>query len=179
MLTFAELAAGVGGWTAPELPQALDLPERCRRLTEALWRQSGRRGPVVVLGFGSMPYLPASLAGAAGDRLERAVRRAAAETAATHGTTIGCRGHFPAISDLSFLGQVDTSGVAAIAANTPAWGCGIDWPTGAPALGVPAVNIGPWGRDYHTPLERLHTSYAFEVLPDLLLATVREFLGSR
>jgi arginine utilization protein RocB len=179
VLTFAELAAWVGGWTAPELPQALDLPERCRRLTEALWRQSGRRGPAVVLGFGSMPYLPASLAGAAGDRLERAVRQAAAETAATHGTTIGSRGHFPAISDLSFLGQVDTSGVAAIAANTPAWGRGIEWPAGAPALGVPAVNIGPWGRDYHTPLERLHTSYAFEVLPDLLLATVREFLGSR
>ncbi|MFL5331789.1 MAG: M20/M25/M40 family metallo-hydrolase [Geminicoccaceae bacterium] len=177
VLTFADLAAEVRGWQAPDLPQGLDLPERCRRLTEALWRQSGRPGPAVVLGFGSMPYLPASLAGAGGDRLEGAVRRATAKTAARHGTTIGCRGHFPGISDMSFLGQVDASGVAAIAANTPAWDHGIDWPAGAPSLGVPAINIGPWGRDYHTPLERLHTPYAFGVLPDLLLAAAREFLG--
>jgi hypothetical protein len=34
--------------------------------------------------------------------------------------------------------------------------------------GLPIVNAGPWGRDYHTPLERVHAGYAFEVLPDLV-----------
>ena len=108
-----------------------------------------------------MPYLPTRLEGAAGVRLDGAVRRAAAVAAARHRTGIGTCGYFPGISDMSFLGQVDAAAVPAIAANTPAWGHGIAWPAGRAALGVPIVNAGPWGRDYHTPLERLHTGYAF------------------
>ena len=69
------------------------------------------------------------------------------------------------------------SSIPAIAANTPAWGQGIRWPATRATLGVPAINIGPWGRDYHTPLERLHTGYAFELLPDLVLATAMAVLG--
>ncbi len=96
--------------------------------------------------------------------------------AARYRTSIGTCGHFPGISDMSFLGQVDAAAVPAIAANTPAWGHGIAWPSGQTALGVPIVNAGPWGRDYHTPLERLHTGYACTVLPDLLLEIVRGVL---
>jgi arginine utilization protein RocB len=35
-------------------------------------------------------------------------------------------------------------------------------------LSCPIVNIGPWGKDYHQRLERVHTPFAFEVLPELL-----------
>jgi arginine utilization protein RocB len=38
--------------------------------------------------------------------------------------------------------------------------------------GWPAINIGPWGRDYHTPLERLHVPYAFQTLPRVLLSVI-------
>ena len=55
-----------------------------------------------------------------------------------------------------------------IARNTPAWGAGLHWPEGRAFAGIPAINAGPWGRDYHTVLERLHTPYAFTVLPDLI-----------
>jgi arginine utilization protein RocB len=154
--------------------RGLDLPEQCRLLTEGWWAASGRSGPAVVVGFASMPYRPTELRGDAGLRLEVAVRQAAQRVAGRHATSIGLCRHFPAISDMSFLGQVDDSGVPAIAANTPAWRHGIDWRA---ALGVPIVNAGPWGRDYHTPLERLHTAYAFEVLPELLLEIVRGVLA--
>ncbi|WP_459857133.1 hypothetical protein [Dongia sp. agr-C8] len=30
------------------------------------------------------------------------------------------------------------------------------------------MNAGPWGRDDHTVLERLHAPYAFTILPDLI-----------
>lgn len=36
----------------------------------------------------------------------------------------------------------------------------------------PLVNIGPWGREYHQRLERVHAEYAFKTLPDLLERTV-------
>lgn len=159
--------------------QGLDLPEQCRRITEAAWAASGRQGPAVVIGLASLPYLPTRLQGPSDERLRRAVERAAAKVAVRQRTTIGTRPFFPGISDMSFLGRIDEAAVPLIAANTPAWGHGIAWPAGAAALSVPAVNIGPWGRDYHTPLERLHVPYAFEVLPELLLATVAELFASK
>lgn len=161
----AEIAAVAAAAAAA----GLDLPEQCRRITEAVWRLSGRSGPAVVLGFASMPYLPVVLGqDAAGQRLDRATRDAAAKVAARHGTTIGLEGYFPGISDMSYLGQGDESSVPAIAANTPAWGAGISWPDGPALAQIPIVNAGPWGRDYHTPYERIHRDYAFRVLPDLI-----------
>jgi arginine utilization protein RocB len=155
----------------------LDLPEQCRLLTEHAWAASGRAGPAVVLGFASVPYLPTTLAGPGGERLEAAVRRAADTVAARHVTTIGTCRYIPGISDMSFLGQADSSAVPRIAADTPAWGFGLDWPADGGIAGLPIVNAGPWGRDYHTPLERVHAGYAFEVLPDLVLAIAWEVLA--
>jgi arginine utilization protein RocB len=145
-------------------------------ITEAAWAASGLAAPAVVVGFASMPYLPTRLRGEEGARLAEAVRRAVAVVGRRRGGGIGTLGFFPGISDMSFLGQVDAAALPVIAANTAAWGHGLAWPEGPAALGVPIVNAGPWGRDYHTPLERLHAGYAFEVLPDLLVEIVRGVL---
>jgi arginine utilization protein RocB len=40
------------------------------------------------------------------------------------------------------------------------------------SAGHPCINIGPWGRDYHHWLERLHAPYAFETLPRALLSVI-------
>lgn len=179
VVPFAELRAAAGsvieGVAQAVQGQGFDLPEQCRRITEAAWAASGRPAPAVIVGLASMPYLPTRLQGRRGARLLAAVERATAASGAGHG--IGTCGFFPGISDMSFLGQVDAAAVPAIAAATPAWGHGIAWPGGAAALGVPIVNAGPWGRDYHTPLERLDTAYAFTVLPALLAGIVREVLA--
>lgn len=162
---------------AERLPgEGLSLPEQNRRLTEAAWRLSGRRGPAVVLGFGSLPYPPVLLTSQpAAARLRRAIDEARARAAAASGQSITVTEFFPGISDMSFLGEAGSSELAVMAANTPAWVHGVAW-TGEVG-GVPTVNIGPWGRDYHTPLERLHMPYAFEVLPALLLDTARTVLA--
>ena len=81
---------------------------------------------------------------------------------------LGTVGYFPGISDMSFVGE--TSGdFAAVAENTPIWGTSF---TLAEPAGYPCINIGPWGRDYHHWLERLHAPYAFETLPKVLLAVI-------
>jgi len=156
--------------------QALDLPEQCRILTEHLWSASGRAGPGVVIGFASLPYLPTELNGSRGERLEQAVRDAAARIAARHATSIAIRRFFPGISDMSHFGQADGGELPLVRANTPAWGFAIRWPEGHGAAGIPVVNAGPWGRDYHTRLERLQVGYAFEVLPELVDDIVRNLL---
>ena len=155
-----------------------DLPEQNRRLTEFAWQASRRSGPAIVLGFASTPYLPVELRGdGSAARLGEAVRRAASLISGQFNTSIRVAQFFPAISDMSFLGQADTTDVPIIARNTPAWGSAIRWPDRGAVANLPIVNVGPWGRDYHTRLERAHRNYSFNVLPALVAEIVRQLFA--
>ncbi|MER8508036.1 MULTISPECIES: hypothetical protein [unclassified Mesorhizobium] len=76
--------------------------------------------------------------------------------------------YFAGISDMSFFGEAAESGLKVVARNTPMWRDGIRWPKSGGLANIPTINIGPWGRDYHTPPERLHIGYAFDVLPQVV-----------
>ena len=150
----------------------LSLPERCGRATALVWQESGLPGPAVVVGFGSIPYLATHLSDSpAALRLEQAVREVAAEAG-----SVAVTEYFAGISDISFFGEAAESALDTVAANTPLWGTAIRWPTGGALAQIPTVNIGPWGRDYHTPLERLHVDYAWGVLPGLIRGVVERVL---
>jgi arginine utilization protein RocB len=165
LLTFNGLARATPGWNEDESirkiakDQSLDLPERAKRVTEAVWRKSGQAGPAVVMGFASIPYPAVSMKDAAmRGRIAAAVRPLG----------IGALNYFAGISDMSCFGE--TSGdLEAVMANTPMWGTSFTMPE---AAGLPTINLGPWGRDYHHWLERLHAPYAFAVLPKALLAVI-------
>ena len=136
----------------------LDLPTRSRRLVEETWAASGLKGPAVVLGFGAMPY-PAVPWPAEAGATRAAIEAAMAQIAAAFGVSIGAVNYFPAIADMSFIGPVDAADLAEAARQTPLWGSSIRWDFAQGATpGIPIVNIGPWGRDYH-PLAgaRSHT----------------------
>ena len=155
----------------------LSLPERCRVLTEAAFRLSGRSGPAIVLGFASIPYLPVELRGdERAARLEKAVGESARAIAQRFDTTVGTIRFFSGISDVSFFGQADDSHVDTIAANTAAWRTILGPAQRFGAAGLPSINAGPWGRDYHTRLERMHVGYGFGVLPSLILDITRRVL---
>ncbi|MCX7347122.1 MAG: M20/M25/M40 family metallo-hydrolase [Alphaproteobacteria bacterium] len=172
VMTCAELLARVRGSETARLATeiaaltALDLPERSKRMTEALWALSGLSGPAVVIGFGSIPYPAVALSDAA-------LTDIITEAVTPHG--LGTVQYFPGISDMSFFGE-SAGDLAAAAANTPVWGTSFAMP--APA-GYPCINIGPWGRDYHHWLERLHAPYAFETLPRVLLAVIEAVMKHR
>ncbi len=153
----------------------LSLLDQNERLTQEAWRLTGRTGPCVILGYGSLPYPAVRISQEPG-----AVQFLAAIEAARHravdrsGESITFTSFFPGISDMSFIGEASTADLGLISANTPAWATGLRWP--GEVGGVPIVNIGPWGRDYHTPLERVHQRYAFQTLPPFLLDAVQSFL---
>ncbi|MCV9937435.1 M20/M25/M40 family metallo-hydrolase [Boseaceae bacterium BT-24-1] len=150
----------------------LSLPDQNEKLTFRAWQLAGRSGPAVVIGFGSLPYPHVEIDQSdQAQAMFAAIEVARAQTMATRDTVVGLCRHFPGISDMSFLGQADTQSLGLIAENTPAWDSGVRW-SGA-VIGVPTVNIGPWGRDYHTALERVETRYAFDLLPRLLLDVAR------
>jgi arginine utilization protein RocB len=130
-----------------------------------------------VLGFGSMPY-PAVAWPEASDRLRGLIAEAMNETELAAGVPIGSVEYFPAIADMSFIGPVDEADLAEAARQTPIWGSSIRWDLSRRATpGIPAINIGPWGRDYHHWLERVHAPYAFEVLPLLVLSVAKHVLA--
>ena len=137
----------------------LDLPERTKLLTQHVWSLSGLSGPAVVLSFGSIPYSAVSLKS---QKLVEVIT----ETVKSHG--LDTVDFFPGISDMSFVGET-TGHITAAAESTPLWGTSF---TLAEPAGYPCINIGPWGRDYHHWLERLHAPYAFETLPRVLLAVI-------
>lgn len=172
VMSFAELAARVPRAEMEQIAQQvavltdLDLPERAKRMTAAVWKASGLSGPAVVMGFGAIPYPAVSLSDAG---LEDVIVKAAA----SHG--LASLRYFPGISDMSFLGEA-SGDLSACAANTPIWGTSFVMPESA---AYPCINIGPWGRDYHHWLERLHAPYAFDTLPRVLLSVIDAVMNHR
>lgn len=151
----------------------LDLPERCRRMTAALWDRSGKSGPAVVLGLGSIPYMATAIEDPG---LLATLRGFLTDAPTRHGVAVSETAYFAGISDMSFFGQADDAVLATLAADTPAWAQGVGLAPGALAQ-VPTLNLGPWGRDYHTPWERMHTDYGFRQLPALLEDLTRRLLA--
>ncbi|TPI12947.1 M20/M25/M40 family metallo-hydrolase [Mesorhizobium sp. B4-1-3] len=147
----------------------LPLPEKCRLVTQEAWGLSRLSGPAIVTGFGSIPYLPTNLSDApAAARLKTVATQIARDSAERYGSTIACADYFAGISDMSFFGEAAESSLDIVARNTPAWKHSVRWTMRQGLANLPTINIGPWGRDYHTPLERLHMGYAFEVLPQAI-----------
>lgn len=154
--------------------------EVTRRLVSLLAAEARLPGPAVVTGFSSLHYPHSHIdESAALDRdFAAAIDRARRTIEARHATSFRRREYFTGISDMSFFGTAgDGTNNAVITDNTPAslW---IDRPP-ADALRYPVVNIGPWGREFHQRLERLHMPYGFGIFPRFILEIVGEVLGQR
>lgn len=158
VISYAKLAAQSSTKPKPQDP-SLNLPEQTRLATIEMIRAVGLNKPTVIMGFGSIPY-PAVL------MQDQHLRKVIEDAVAPLG--IGSVNYFAGISDMSFFGEA-SGDLSVVVANTPIWGTGFTMPE---AAGYPCINLGPWGRDYHTWLERLHAPYAFEVLPRALLAVI-------
>jgi len=175
----AEAISKLDALSASVAAGVLSLPEQCRIVTEEAWKLSRLPGPAIITGFGSIPYLATNLS----DRTIAARLRAiasdiAAGSSVRYGSAISCTEYFAGISDMSFFGEAAASGFDVVGRNTPMWRDGVRWPKANGLANIPTINIGPWGRDYHTPLERLHTGYAFDVLPRILRDVCEALLNS-
>ncbi len=159
----------------------LDAPQVALELTRAVWAESGLSGPAAVIGFAAIYYPPVSIdeEDAKGGAFTAAIRRHAGALSRERGTPLSVRPFFPGISDISFLGgRPGRDEIETLKANSPAWRrrTGFDYAASA-GLQLPAVNIGPWGRDYHQRTERVYMPYSFEVLPEWIWRVCLEMVG--
>lgn len=190
VLTYAELRTQVsdsGGDAALARVDALtaalarddDPLVKTRMIVEAAVAEARLGGPAVVVGFASLHYPHTHLDhNRPEDRaFASAVEEARAESERRLGQSVVYRQTFLGISDMSFLGHAPAAAETAfVAVNTPAADL-VDRPPET-LLRFPVVNIGPWGRDYHQRLERVHSRYAFQDLPLLLAGIADRFLGA-
>ena len=163
LITYAELEKRAGR-KATKQDASLNLPEQSRLATLEMIAAAHLTKPAVIMGFASIPY-PAVVM--SDQKLRGTVEKAVTPFG------IGSVNYFAGISDMSFFGEA-SGDLSVVAANTPIWGTGFTMPE---AAGYPCINLGPWGRDYHQWLERLHAPYAFEVLPLALLAVIDAVAG--
>ncbi|GLS19554.1 peptidase M20 [Labrys miyagiensis] len=189
VLTVSELLlelARVGGEAAVNRIKVLEASlagndnplQLTRALVDAMVAEARVTGPTVIVGFGSLHYPHTHLDDARPSHraFARALEAARLATERELDTHFKYRDYFTGISDMSFLGHASREDDSRIvAANTPATrhidGIVPD------ALSYPTVNIGPWGREFHQRLERVHAPYAFGILPHFLRAITREVLG--
>lgn len=156
ILTVDELKRRVTGE-----PCAGSSVEECAAWIQRMAAKAGIEGPAAIVGFAPPFYPRAEWHG--GAALLREIEDA----------SLCVRPYFPGISDMSLLNPVADGSAEHVQANCPATLAGI-----SNDMRIPAVNIGPWGRDYHQKLERIHAGYAFEVLPEVLARIVRGVLLS-
>jgi arginine utilization protein RocB len=150
----------------------LDAPERSRRLTLALWEKSGLTGPAVICGLGAEPYLSTSIRSL---EVMDLLREFVSQAAARYRCSLRLVDHFAGISDMSFFGE---SSDLYLRTLSPL--CSTIIQSNAishAAKTYPTINLGPWGRDYHTPLERIQIPYSIELLPRLIVDLVRQIGG--
>ncbi|WP_216326664.1 M20/M25/M40 family metallo-hydrolase [Deinococcus aestuarii] len=185
VLTFGELRGRAEARAGAEAVRAVvaacpsgpDPLRASREITVSLLGLAGLEGPAIILGFGALHYPASHLSGRLADEvLREAVERHTAGLSRETGESLRVRGYFAGISDMSFLGQAaDPREQACVAAHTP-HPAHVD-PVPEGALRFPVVNIGPWGRDYHQRLERIHAPYAFRTVPELLWRLALDVLG--
>ncbi len=86
---------------------------------------------------------------------------------------------FPGLCDLSFVCLQNAEDVTGeIAPNMPNWGVSFSLPVeNMKKLGLPVLNIGPYGKDAHKNSERLHIDYSFRVYPALLAYAIEHMLA--
>jgi len=160
-------------------PPHLDARERALHMVRSVWKCSGRSGPAIVMYY-SPPYYPHVAA------IPCVLLDAVNATVEAHPELhLVVEEYYPYIADISYL-RLD-SGIdgTALTANMPTWQAA-DKPlhSGGYSLpletiqdvGMPVVNLGPYGRGVHQSGEAVLTSYSFGRLPELICEVI-ERLG--
>ncbi|NLI95496.1 MAG: M20/M25/M40 family metallo-hydrolase [Synergistaceae bacterium] len=158
------------------LPASMDEREKGIALVNEVLTISGEKGPLAVTGF-MPPFYPYRTNFRATEKerfFARVGEAVVAEAKETFGETLHENEHFGGVSDLSYLGfQGNPADLEALRSNLPGWGTLYDLPVeDLLKLDIPALNIGPSGKDAHKMTERLELGYSLNVAPKLLRSAV-------
>lgn len=106
-----------------------------------------------------------------------AVAKAVVDVKKVYDYPIVTRKFYPYISDLSYCSIPKEESILKLTNNMPAWKRRYTLPVEEiRSLGMPVVNIGPYGKDAHKLSERICTAYSFDAMPLILQKTIENIL---
>lgn len=161
---------------------SLDVRMFSVRVVEEAWKWMADRSPAVVLFYSSLYSPRVRITGETSEEatLNRALDRAIEDVQPMYPHPIKVRNFFPHISDMSFVSiSDDEEGIGAVRDNNPAWGTKhfVDYEA-VRELQIPVINIGPYGMDAHSKMERAEMTYSFEVVPALARRVIDLLIGT-
>lgn len=162
-------------WLVDESIDDRDYALKEVELLQTLW---SNQEPVIITYF-TPPYYPHIYVEGADEKEKQlldAVERAVDSTECSY--PLVYKKFFPYISDLSYAAAPkENEAIDALKQNMPGFGTKYSLPLEAMQdLGLPVVDIGPFGKDSHKFTERLETRYSFEVTPQLVHKTIQHLL---
>ena len=170
---------------APDARMAEDLRSGRRGMIQATWDlveaaldRAGIPGPALVLGF-VPPFYPCVTNAAFGDAGHRAmgltdhlIRHAAAR-----GQAYAREPFYTGICDLSYS-SIQGGLERGLVPNMPLHGPAYEIPFALiRANGMPCINIGPWGKDFHRLTERVRREDVVDITPGLMREAIEFMLG--
>lgn len=150
--------------------------EKSLRIADALMIQCHELAPAIVLLYAPPYYPPVN---SSGDELVgQCVAYLKQKGLQEFSLPIQQIHYFNGICDLSYVNyQEDGEGWTLFKANSPVWGESYSIPFDAmKKLQAPVLNVGPFGKDAHKRMERLHIKSAFEEVPALVEGMIKMML---
>ncbi len=160
------------------LPGDMDERDKSLAVIDELLRYYPDKNPMIIVGF-LPPYYPHRTnkrESAREKELLAVVEEIIEQANREFNEPLAISEHFASISDLSYVGfQGEREELIPLAHNTPGWGHIYDIPLDdLLKLDIPAVNLGPAGKDAHKFIERLELDYSLDVVPILLKSLVEK-----
>ncbi|MGY3717459.1 M20/M25/M40 family metallo-hydrolase [Sutcliffiella cohnii] len=148
-----------------------DVREQSIKVVEELASLCKEKGPMIIL-FYAPPFYPA-VATEEKDETMQAVHTFLKEWK-EKGTEWTKTNYFSGLCDLSFIGNANLQAHDLLETNIPVYGKAYSLPfEEMKAIQMPVYNLGPVGKDAHKWTERLHTSFSFSELPEMLDSFVK------
>src|SRR5699024_3310882 len=149
-------------------------------IVQEAWKWMDDKSPAMILFYASLYSPRVQLTGKSANeqRLMNALEETVTQIQPFYECPIVTKNFFPYISDMSFIAiSDDHSGVEAVKQNNPAWETKLDDAyANVRELNVPVNNIGPYGMDAHSKLERMEMTYSLEVVPNMIHQVVEKVL---
>ena len=149
----------------------MDIRDYSYELILKSYEYYGIKEPVLIVFFGSSFY---SSVKTDNEKLVEAINDAIKEVSKDSKYSIKTSNYYPYISDMSFLSTpFNEKQISEMKKNCPFY---VDYPfEKIKKINVPVVNIGTYGKDGHTYIERLEKDYSFNEMPNLVYLTVKEY----
>ena len=156
----------------------IDIREYSYKIVLKAYEYYEAKDPVLIIYFGSTFY---SNVETKNKKLIKAVEKSVKTINLESSYDIKTSIFYPYISDMSYLSCVHNEDtIQKMLNNCPYYSYRYNYPyKKIKEIDMPVINIGTYGFDGHTYIERLEKDYAFKELPNLIYETIANFYGEK